>query len=79
MAKVSMPLMSGEASGSIGPRLVFSKRASGQQVRFQRAQADAATSLQLVQRSKFSTAIGWWSCLNFNEKLAWFELGNSLV
>lgn len=54
--RVSGPLFSKTASGSVVDVLTFSKRKSGQQVRFQRKQSYLASVEQLTQRSKFSAA-----------------------
>ena len=68
MAKINGPLLSIAASGSMGPRLTFSQRKSGQQVRFQRAQADVITSTRTTQRGYFQTAAGWWGEMTAAEK-----------
>lgn len=54
--KVQGPLFSHEASGTIGGILTYSKRQSGQQVRYQKKQKDANTILQGAQRFKFLKA-----------------------
>lgn len=54
--KVSAPLLSESASGSVGPFLTFSKRKSGQQVRFQTRQHYPATADQATQRAAFAKA-----------------------
>jgi len=56
MAKISVPLMSLSASGSIAQFLTFSRRISGQQVRWQKKQNDVETSGRSEQRSKFLLA-----------------------
>jgi len=68
MAKIDGPLLSMAASGSMGPRLTFSQRKSGQQVRFQRAQTDIVTSARATQRDYFKSAAGWWSEMTAAEK-----------
>jgi len=68
MAKIAGPLLSMAASGSMGPRLTFSQRKSGQQVRFQRAQTDVVTSTRTTQRGYFQTATGWWGEMTATEK-----------
>ena len=68
MAKIEGPLLSMGASGSMGPRLTFSQRKSGQQVRFQRAQTDIVTSARATQRDYFKSAAGWWSEMTTAEK-----------
>ena len=54
MAKLVAPLFSLTASGLVGPRLVFSGRKSGQQVRFQVAQKDVITPARTTQRDKYA-------------------------
>ncbi len=71
MVKIKTPLLSAEASGSIGPRLTFSKRASGQQVRIQKAQADVITAGRTTQRNFFIEAYGKWNDLSSGEKAQW--------
>ena len=71
MAKLTGPLYSQEASGSFGPRLTFSQRKSGQQVRFQRAQPDVTTSGRTVQRNYFIEAYGKWNTLSGAEQQQW--------
>ena len=56
--KILGPLQSIEARGTItiGPRITFSKRKSGQQARYQKSQKDVRSSGQLLQRAKFNSA-----------------------
>ena len=68
MAKIEGPLLSMGASGSMGPRLTFSQRKSGQQVRFQRKQKDYVNTARTTQRGYFQTAAGWWSEMTTAEK-----------
>lgn len=75
MAKIKGPLLSLAASGSMGPRLTFSQRSSGQQARFQKAQTDYINDARQQQRSYFSTAEGWWHELTPAEKEEWRPLG----
>jgi len=56
MVKVLFPLMSFSASGSIAQFLTFSKRASGQQVRWQKKQNDVQSVERLTQRNLFLSA-----------------------
>jgi len=68
MAKAKSPLMSFEASGKFGERLVFSKRKSGQQVRFQRAQKDKDSEARTAQRYIYTGGVSAWKLLNDEEK-----------
>ena len=78
MAKTSGPLLSNSAWGSIGERLTFSRRKTGQQARFQRAQKDANSADQLVQRVKYSLGLDLWRSLPDVEKGYWKTLANYL-
>ena len=71
MAKIKHPLLSVEASGMIGPRLTFSKRASGQQARIQKAQADVVTAGRTTQRDYFIEAYGLWNTLSDEQQQQW--------
>jgi uncharacterized protein with NRDE domain len=73
MVKIGGPLMSLEARGKIGERLVFSKRASGQQARFQKAQKDVITSDRTAQRSNYQSAVSAWNALSQAEKDAYID------
>lgn len=68
MAKLNGPLLSLQAHGSIGPRLTYSERKSGSQVRFQRAQKDYVNLARSIQRGYFQTSAGWWSEMTAAEK-----------
>jgi hypothetical protein len=68
MAKITGPLFSVTARGSFGPRLTFSERTSGQQVRYQRAQNDRNSAAQIAQRNFFSVAVGWWNQMTIAEQ-----------
>jgi len=54
--KVSGPLQSEEAHGTVANFLTFSKRKTGQQARYQNKQKDANSSDQQIQRAKFLNA-----------------------
>lgn len=71
MAKITSPLLSKTASGSILGLLVFSIRSSGQQVRFQRAQKDIITNARISQRAIYLNAVLAWNTLSQSEKLEW--------
>lgn len=71
MAKITGPLFSQEASGSMGPRLTFSHRKSGQQVRFQKKQKDYNTADQATQRNYFELGSTAWGTLTPQEKQQW--------
>ena len=71
MAKIILPLLSENASGSIGPELTFSQRKTGQQVRFQRKQKDVITPARTAQRAKFLQGLLLWNSLTETEKGYW--------
>jgi len=54
--KAKGPLLSKEARGTAADVLTFSKRSTGQQVRFQRKQKDKNSALQQEQRADFLNA-----------------------
>lgn len=60
MAKVTGPLLSETAHGTIAGTLTFSLRKTGQQVRFQRKQKDKITPLRTLQRDRFILALEAW-------------------
>ena len=68
MAKVTGPLLSATAHGSIGPRLTYSKRTNCQQVRIQKKQSDIQSQLRLAQRLKFSISISWWHMMSLEDQ-----------
>jgi len=72
--KVLGALMSMEAKGKIGERLVFSKRASGQQARFQKAQKDVLTDARILQRSIYKDAVTAWNFLTLVEKASYIDI-----
>jgi hypothetical protein len=74
MPKVSGPLMSATASGLIGERLIFSKRATGQQARFQRAQKDFSTVGRTTQRALYAAAVAAWNVLDDDILEIWRDL-----
>ena len=65
--KAKGPLLSKEARGTAADVLTFSKRSTGQQVRFQRKQKDANTASQANQREKFLNASYACSFFDFGE------------
>ena len=71
MARLLGPLFSENAHGSLGKRLTFSQRSSGNQARFQRANHDTNSSSQQTQRSFFLLAIAAWNSLADSEKELW--------
>lgn len=77
MAKVEGPLHSISAHGSFGPRLTYSHRKSGQQVRFQKAQINARSAAQLSERALFEQARDLWLTLAPADKTAWNEYNAS--
>lgn len=58
--KITGPLQSISASGTIAKNLTFSLRKSGQQVRWQKKQKDKITTARTTQRAKFQIAMEAW-------------------
>ena len=75
MAKLSSPLLSLEASGTVVEVLTFSKRKIVNQVRYQRAQKDYVNPARSAQRTHFQMAVGWWGELEPAEKDQWLTIG----
>ena len=75
MVKLAGPLLSLEARGSMGPRLTFSTRTSGSQVRYQRPQQDRITDARTTQRGFFQMAVSWWHELTTDEQYEWHKEG----
>ena len=73
MAKLKGPLLSESAHGMIGDRLTYSKRTSGNQVRYQKVNKDANSAAQQTQRSLFLTARDKWLLLSNAQKTLWKE------
>jgi hypothetical protein len=78
MPKVSQPLFSETASGSVSPCLTFSQRNSGQQVRYQRKQKDKITVLRTVARANYSAAVLAWNLLTLAEKTVYVDRAKNL-
>jgi hypothetical protein len=68
MAKILGPLHSISAAGSFGPRLTFSNRKSGQQVRIQKAQVYTPNTAQQTAREAYAAAYAGWNALSDEEK-----------
>lgn len=56
--------------------LTFSKRNTGQQVRFQRKQTDITTPARTSQRDFFAVGLSWWRMLTGTEKQTWLGIGS---
>jgi len=66
--KIKGPMHSDSASGLFGQRIVFSRRASGQQARLQRAQKDVSSSARTQQRLLYNMGVSLWNDLTDYEK-----------
>lgn len=69
--KLTAPLFSVSASGSIRDTLTFSKRKTCNQVRFQRKQKDVITAPRTAQRLKFIDGVYFWNHREYGD----FEYG----
>jgi len=77
--KITGPLQSERASGTVAEFLTFSHRKSGQQCRFQKKQKDANTIGQIEQRAKFQVAICACNFMKYGEAVFGCALfGNDL-
>jgi peptidoglycan/xylan/chitin deacetylase (PgdA/CDA1 family) len=72
--KVKGALYSFEACGTLGDVLVFSKRKTGQQVRYQRPPVDAKSDEQLTVRESFTFGTVLWSSMPLDEKNYWDQI-----
>jgi hypothetical protein len=79
MAKLKGPLMSLSASGTFGPRMTFSMRKGGAQVRIQKAQKDKITPARTKQRDFYKTAVSAWNALPSLEKQTYNDRAKSLT
>lgn len=71
MAKITGPLYSKTASGTIAKNITFSLRGSGQQCRLQKKQLDRITSGRTEQREKYKATYQSWLGLTISEKENW--------
>jgi hypothetical protein len=74
MAKLTGPLLSVNAHGTVADVLTFSKRSSGNQVRYQRAQKDYENAARKIARDAFRNALLLWNALTAAEKAYWNEI-----
>lgn len=80
MVKLRGPLHSQSASGTIAGNLTFSRRKSGQQVRWQRKQKDVITAGRTAQRNKFLDCKDSWNLLDFGmQEFGFLMLGGRVV
>ena len=60
MAKVVLPLLSVEASGSVGKAITYRATGNGTTVARYKKQRDASSTAQVVQRTLFLSAVESW-------------------
>ena len=78
MAKVTAPLASIGASGSVHGTLTFSQRKSGQQVRFQKKQKDYVNDARQAARANYSAAVAAWRAMTTEEKAVYFTRAENM-
>lgn len=71
MAKVTMPLLSVEASGQFGKSVVFAKWKGIRYARLYIGANGSETAAQLVVRDYFKTAVGAWQAETVPNKALW--------
>lgn len=71
MARVTLPLLSADASGTIGNMLTFQRHGHGVKVYKYNKHKDAASALQLSQRILFNIARNFWSLFSESQKAYW--------
>jgi len=74
MAKVSFPLFSLNAHGTLAGILTYSTRKIVKQVRYQKPQKDYENLARKVQRDKFRTGCALWNALSPEQKAVWTTL-----
>lgn len=80
MTKVTGPLLSFSASGTIAKGLTFSLRKSGQQVRWQRKQKDVTSSARLAHRAIFLQGRESWGMYDFGiQEFGYFLAGGKII
>ena len=76
MAKVTAPLFSQEAHGTLGNALTYSKRKTHRHVRHQKEQMDFVTEAREVQRDKFYVSSQLWRALPQSDKDMWADIAD---
>ena len=76
MAKVTGPMFSMTASGTIGDGLTYRKGKVGCHVLRKQIHHDTAKATQLTQRASYSSAIVFWKSLHVHEKEFYNYLGD---
>jgi hypothetical protein len=78
MAKVDGPLLSLDASGSIGGAMTFSKWKGVNYVRYKTKPTNPQTTAQTTQRTAFSTAVAAWHALTTEVQDTWTARAKAL-
>lgn len=78
MARLTGPLHSETASGTVGGALTFSMRASGPQARRQRKQKYTPTAAQIAVREIYGAAVEGWRSLDSPTKETYNDRAESL-
>lgn len=80
MTKVTGPLQSFSARGTIAGGLTFSERLSGQQVRWQRKQIDVSSPARLAHRALFLEGRDSWGLYDFGiQQFGFFLAGGKVI
>lgn len=77
MAKVSGPLHSLEASGTVGNTLTMLKQRGRQLAKFKSKPGGAPTAAQLAQRARYRAAVDAWNLLDPAGKAAWQDAADA--
>lgn len=78
MVKVSGPLFSIEASGTLGDVLSYQRGWGKHRVTRKPGHRDAESAAQLTQREKFLEAVAYWHSLNSQEQAAYTAVAEGL-
>jgi len=79
MPKLTGPLLSLRASGSVAKNLTYSERKTGSLARWQKKQKDVLTSERVEWRARFLQAVAAWHALTENEKEVYNEEAERLT
>jgi len=74
MAKLTGPLFSVDARGSVGRELTYASRKSGRHVRFQKKQTDYENANRAPIRAAFANGIILWNSMPLDEKDFWTQI-----
>ena len=78
MAKVSGPLFSMTAAGTVGDGICFQKGPGGHRVTLKPVHRDLRAASQLAHRASYQSAVSYWKSLHVHEKEFYNFLGHQI-